>query len=73
MDACILIRVIPGKASEALEAVKKFPEVRTAYSVFGRYDIVAYVEAPTYEAITKITDSINAINVLKSTETLIEA
>lgn len=73
MDACILIRIIPGNASKALEAVKQFPEVTKAYFVFGRYDIVAFVEAPTYEAITKITASINAIDVLKSTETLIEA
>jgi len=73
MDACILIRVLPGKASEALEAVKKFPEVKSAYFVFGRYDIVAFAEAPTYEAITKITAKINAIKVLKSTETLLEA
>ena len=64
---------MPGKASEALEAVKRFSEVRRAYHVFGRYDIVAFVEAPTYEAMNKITDSINEINILKSTETLIEA
>jgi len=73
MEACILARVVPGKASEALEAVKKFPEVKKAYFVFGRYDIVAFVEAPSYEAMTEITAGVNAVDSLKSTETLIEA
>jgi len=73
MEACILIRVMPGNSSEALKAVKKFPEVKKAYFVFGRFDLVAFVEAPSYEAISKITASINAVDVLKSTETLIEA
>lgn len=73
MGACILIRVLPGKGSEAIEAVKKFPEVKKAYFVFGRYDIVAFVEAPNYKALSKVTAGINAIKDLKSTETLIEA
>jgi len=73
MDACILMRVVPGKASEALDAVKKFPEVRKAFFVYGHFDIVAFVEAPTYEALSKITANINALDVLSSTETLIEA
>lgn len=73
MNGCILIRVLPGKAVAALEAVKKFPEVKRAYFVFGRYDIVAFAEAPTYEALSSLSSKINAIKELKSTETLIEA
>ena len=63
----------PGKASEALKAVKKLPEVKKSFFVFGRYDIVAFVKAPTYEAISTLTTNINAIKELKSTETLVEA
>ena len=73
VDACILIRVSPGKASEALKAVKKLPEVKKSFFVFGRCDIVAFVEAPTYEAISTLTTNINAIKELKSTKTLVEA
>jgi len=73
MNACILIRVLPGKAVAALEAVKKFPEVKSAHFVLGRYDIVAFAEAPTYEAISSLASKINAIRELKSTETLTEA
>ena len=73
LNACILIRVLPGKAAAALEAVKKFSEVKRVYFVFGRYDIVAFAEAATYEAISSLTTGINSIKELKSTETLIEA
>lgn len=73
MQACILIRVLPGKGVEVLEAVKKIPEVKSTYLVFGRYDIVAFVEAPTFEALSTLTVRVNATPGVKSTESLIEA
>ena len=73
MNACILIRVLPGKpAAAALEAVKKLPEVKSAHLVLGRYDIVAFAEAPTFEAVSSLSSKMNTIKELKSTETLIE-
>jgi len=73
MQSCILIRVLPGKGTKALDAIKKFVEVKSAYLVFGRYDIVAFAEAPTFEAISTLTSRVNAIPEIKSTETLLEA
>jgi len=73
MNSCILIRVIPGKSSAALEAIKKFPEVKSAHLVLGRYDIVAFAEAPTCEDLSTLSAKVNAIPETKSTETLIEA
>jgi uncharacterized protein with GYD domain len=73
MNSCILIRVLPGKSSAALEAVKKFPEVKSARLVLGRYDIVAFAEAPTREDLSALSAKVNAIPETKSTETLIEA
>jgi uncharacterized protein with GYD domain len=73
MNSCILIRVLPGKSSAALEAVKKFPEVKSASKVLGRYDIVAFAEAPTRENLSALSAKVNAISETKSTETLIEA
>jgi len=72
MNTCILIRVLPGKAAAALEAVTKLPEIKSAHLVLGRYDIVAFAEAPTFEAVSSLSSKINAIKELKSTETLIE-
>jgi len=55
-----------------LDAVKKIPEVKSAYFVFGRYDIVAFVETPSYDAVSKLSNKLHAIVGTKSTETLIE-
>lgn len=73
MQSCILIRVLPGKGTIVLDALKKIPEVKSAFLVFGRYDVVAFVEAPTYEALSTLTTKVNAIPETKSTESLIEA
>ncbi len=72
MQACILIRVFPGKGIEVLEAVRKLLEVKDAYLVFGRYDIVVFAEAPTFEALSALIVKINATSGVKSTESLIE-
>jgi DNA-binding Lrp family transcriptional regulator len=72
MNACILIRVLPGKNQAVLEAVKKFRQVKSASIVLGRYDVVAFAEAPTYEDLSTLSNKVNAIPETKSTETLIE-
>lgn len=72
MQSCILIRVLPGKLSTVLNALKGLPEIKRAYFVFGRYDIVAFAEALTYEALSTLTTKANAVEGVKSTESLIE-
>jgi len=72
MKACVLIRVVPPKGPAVLDAVKKIPEVKSAYLVFGRYDIVAFAEAPSYDALSALSNKLHAIAGTKSTETLIE-
>jgi len=73
MKACILIRVIPGKAGEALEEVKGIAGVERASLVFGRYDLVAFLQVADYETLREATAKINSIGSLRSTETLVEA
>jgi len=73
MNSCILIRVLPGRSSEVLEALRKFPEVKSTHLVLGRYDMVALAEAPTYEDLSTLSTKVNSIPETRSTETLIEA
>lgn len=70
MQVCVLIRNLPGKSANVLKAVK-LPEVKQAYLVFGRYDIVAYVEASTYNVLSALTSKVNTTLGVKSTESLI--
>lgn len=72
MRCCILIRILPGKGYEVLEAIKKFSGIKNAYFVFGRYDIIAFAEAPNYETLSSLVAKINAISGIKSTESLME-
>jgi len=72
MYACVLIRAMPGKVAKVLEAVKGVKGVAKSFTVYGRYDIVAFVEAPDFNSVSKISWEINAIKGIKSTETAIE-
>jgi len=72
MYACILIRAMPGKVVKVLGDVKGVKGVVKAFPVYGRYDIVAFVEAPDFNSVSKISGEINAIKGIKSTETAIE-
>ena len=46
IHAYILIHAVPGRAMEALEAVRRIPEVKVAAAVTGPHDVIALVEAP---------------------------
>jgi len=72
MNSVILMRIQPGKVKDALAAVKKFKEVKTAFLVFGRYDIVAFAEVVSLEAMEKLSSKVNAIKEIRSTETLMQ-
>ena len=72
MQACVLIRALPGKVKATLEGVRKVENVVKAFPVYGRYDIVAFIEAPDFKAISEASGKINATKGVKSTETAIE-
>ncbi len=72
MYACILIRAMPGKVVKVLDEVKKAKGVVKAFPVYGRYDIVAFIDAPDFNSVSKTSGEINAIKGIKSTETAIE-
>jgi DNA-binding Lrp family transcriptional regulator len=73
LDACILLKVVPTKASTILDTVRKVTGVRKAYSTYGRFDLVIFVEVEDYKKLREITTQINGIEGIRSTETLPEA
>lgn len=72
MYACILVRTLPGKVETTLNDIKKIENVVKAFPVYGRYDIVAFVEAKNFESVFKTSGKINSIKGVKSTETAVE-
>jgi len=73
MDGCILIRVNPGKVDSLIQSIRKIPGVRRVFKVYGQFDLVVFVEAPTYEAVSRATANIHSLEGIRNTETLIEA
>ena len=71
--ACVLVRAIPGNVLKVLEVAKGVKGVVKAYPVYGRYDIVAFVEAPDFDSVIKMVEKVIAVKGIKSTETAIEA
>jgi DNA-binding Lrp family transcriptional regulator len=72
LNACILIKTTPLDADDVLEKSRKISGVRKAFLGYGRYDIIAFGEAPSYPELRKISEIINEINGVRSTETLVE-
>ena len=72
MRACILIKTVPTAAEKILERIIKMSGVGKAYAAYGRWDIVAFIDAPAGD-IGKISANINLIDGVRSTETLPEA
>jgi DNA-binding Lrp family transcriptional regulator len=74
MVAGVLIKTSPGKVKTVLASLRGIPSVKYAYAVFGRYDLVAMIEAENIEALTEIiVGKIGAIDGVTNTETLIKA
>ncbi|MDH5362105.1 MAG: Lrp/AsnC ligand binding domain-containing protein [Aigarchaeota archaeon] len=71
-NVCILIRVLRGKGLKVLNGLKKLPQVKSAHLVLGRYDVVAFAETRTYKAVAALSLKVNAIEGIKSSETLVE-
>ena len=72
MYACILIRSEHGKFRETVERVKQFKEVRDAFPVLGRYDVVIDAEAPDAKALGNLVVRIGKLGGVVFTETLPE-
>jgi len=73
LDACILIKTVPLETASVLKKTASLKNVRKAFVVYGRYDIVAFVQASGYPEVRKLTGDINSMQGVRSTETLVEA
>lgn len=73
LDACILIKTVPLETTSVLEKTKSLKGIRKVFVVYGRYDMVAFVQASGYPEVRKLTGEINSMPGVRSTETLVEA
>lgn len=73
LSTCTLIKTKPNLTDEVLEKTRKLSGVRKAFVAYGRYDLVAFATCDDYATIRKLSSSINALDGVRSTETLVEA
>ncbi len=76
ISAFVLIKAGTGEhlnfAKTAKQQIEKIQGVEKVYGVFGRYDLIAYVEAKDLEQLSKIImDNIGSISGVLATESLI--
>lgn len=69
--ACLLATIEHRRSSDVMNALRKMPEVKDAFMVFGQYDIVVFLEAEDYAELTAVSAEINGIRGIKKTETLV--
>ncbi|KPV64636.1 MAG: AsnC family protein [Candidatus Bathyarchaeota archaeon BA2] len=73
VSACVLIYCDAGKFPAVLNEVKKLAGVKRAFSVLGRCDVVAEIEAVDVKTLSEITWKITRLLGVTATETLMEA
>ena len=70
--AFVLINSEIGAEDQVLEELKKIPNVKEAYIVYGVYDIIAKVEAENMEKLKEVvTWQIRRLDKVRSTLTMI--
>jgi len=68
---CVLLCCESGKIKNVVEEVKKAKGVKRAFSVHGRWDVVAEVEAADIKALGEMVMKLHGISGVKATETLV--
>ena len=67
----MLIDIEPNREKEVYQKLLKVEQIVELYPLFGEYDLIAKVEAETFDAIGDIVvKSIRGIDGIKSTKTL---
>jgi len=72
ISACMLIRTERGKFEEVVRRLKQIPEVKGAFPVLGRFDVVVDLEASSSKQLGKSILKANKLAGIVFTETLPE-
>ena len=70
--AFVLVNVEIGAEMEVLGDLRSIPEIKEAYRVYGVYDIIAIVEAPTMQELKDVVSfKVRSLDKVHSTMTMI--
>jgi DNA-binding Lrp family transcriptional regulator len=71
MVAGVLIRCVPQKEAEVLDALRKLDGLSYVYPLFGRYDMVALIRSLDLHAASEVVGRIRSLDGVTATETLV--
>lgn len=72
MLAYVLISISGFDERDILSKIRDINEIKEAHILFGEWDIIAKIEAPTSEALTSVViDKIRSLDGVELTSTLI--
>ena len=72
VTSIILMNVIRNQVSEIAERLAAMPEISEAYSVSGRYDLIAVVRVKTNDELAGlVTERLAKIDGIEKTDTLL--
>ena len=67
----VLVKIGAAPPLEILEGIMRVEGVLDAYAVFGRFDIVVFIEAEDYYRLKDVAAKVAGVEGIKSTETLV--
>lgn len=71
-QAVILVKISAEDTIKFVNDVKKLEAVVDAYSVFGRFDCIVFVDAENLDGVKSTARKLGGFKGIKSTETLVE-
>ena len=72
ISACVLIRTEHGKFDQVTQRLNQIGEVKQIFSVHGRFDVIADIEADNFESIGSAILKMNRMAGVVFTETVLE-
>ena len=71
IPACSLITCKSGKFSEVVERLQKINGVKRAFSVHGRWDVVAEIEVKELKDLSELVLKVNEVEGVLASDTLV--
>lgn len=71
IEAVVLVACEAGKYVSVASDIRKVKGVKESFPVFGRWDVVAKMEAKDLSSLSDVVLKVNGMRTVKATETLI--
>jgi len=68
-----MVNVAPGREKDVYLQIKEMKNIREVYHVFGEFDFVVIIEAPSLSDLNRTVDEIRSVEGVTKTQTVVGA